>query len=52
MVISIWQTVEDWMKWKESKQRLEHEAGMEKLLQKPATYEEYEVVSTNLWKLV
>jgi len=52
MVISIWQNIEDWMNWKESDERKEDEVQLERLLKEPAQYEIYEVVSTNLWKLV
>ena len=52
MVISIWQTVDDWEKWKESDERSAIEAQFEILLQEPAEYEAFEVVSTNLWKFV
>ena len=52
MVISIWQNIEDWMNWKESDERKEDEAQLERLLKEPAQHEIYEVVSTNLWKLV
>ena len=52
MVISIWQTVGDWEKWKESDERKNSEAQFETLLQEPAEYEAFEVVSTSLWKFV
>ena len=52
LVISIWQTADDWEKWKQSEERKAHEVQFEKLLQEPAEYEVFEVVSTNLWKLV
>ena len=52
MVISIWQTLENWNSWQESEERKANEAQLEKLLQEPAKYEIYDVVSTNLWKLV
>ena len=52
MVISIWQSADDWHKWKESDERKDSEAQFDKLLQEPAEYEAFEVVSTNLWKFV
>ena len=52
MVISIWQTLENWNSWQESEEKKANEAQLEKLLQAPAKYEIYDVVSTNLWKLV
>ncbi len=52
MVISIWQSADDWHKWKESDERKDSEGQFDKLLQKPAEYEAFEVVSTNLWKFV
>ncbi|MBU0528661.1 antibiotic biosynthesis monooxygenase [bacterium] len=52
MVISIWQTIEDWMNWQESDEKKDSEAQFERLLQEPAEYEIYDVVSTNMWKLV
>jgi len=52
MVISIWQSADDWQKWKESDERKDSEGQFDKLLQEPAEYEAFEVVSTNLWKFV
>ena len=52
MVISIWQTAEDWYSWETSDKRKKIDAQLEKLLKEPADYESFETVSTNLWKLV
>ncbi len=52
MVISIWQSADDWEKWKKSDERKDSEGQFDKLLQEPAEYEVFEVVSTNLWKFV
>ena len=52
MVISIWQTLENWNSWQESEEKKANEAQLEKLLQAPAKYEIYDVVSTSLWKLI
>ena len=52
MVISIWETAEDWCTWKKNDARKMIDAQFEKILQESATYEAFETVSTNLWKLV
>ena len=41
LVISIWQTTDDWVNWKESDDRFEIDAKLEKLLKEPAQYEVY-----------
>ena len=52
MVVSIWQTIEDWIRWEKSNERKATEAQLERLLEEPTKYEIYDVVSTNLWKLI
>jgi hypothetical protein len=43
MVISTWQTVEDWIRWQESGERARNEAQLEALLGQPTSYEIYNV---------
>jgi hypothetical protein len=43
MVISTWQTVEDWIRWQESGVRARNEAQLEALLGQPTSYEIYNV---------
>lgn len=43
LVISIWQTIDDWVNWHESGARFEIDAKMEKLLNEPAQYEVYDL---------
>ena len=52
MVVSIWQTVEDWIRWQESEERKSIEGKLERLLLEPTKYEIYDVVSTKLWTLI
>ena len=42
LVISIWQTIDHWVNWKESDERFEIDAILEKLLEEPAQYEVYD----------
>ena len=51
MVVSIWQTVEDWNRWQESDERKANEVQFERLLREPTMYEVYDVMSTKLWTL-
>ena len=41
MVIGTWQSMEDWMNWKENPRRKELEVQLEKLLEWPTEYEAY-----------
>ena len=43
VVISIWQTIEDWNNWQERNKRIEIDAALEKLLNEPAQYEVYDL---------
>lgn len=41
VVISTWETLEDWQRWKDHATRLEAEGNLESYLQGPATYEAF-----------
>ncbi len=41
MVIGTWQSMEDWLSWKNDPRRIECEERLEKLLEEPAEYEVY-----------
>ena len=41
VVIGMWQSVENWLQWKENPDRKSHEAKMEPHLEKPTEYEVY-----------
>jgi heme-degrading monooxygenase HmoA len=43
MVVSTWQTVEDWIRWQESGERARNETQLEDLLGQPTSYEIYDV---------
>ena len=43
VVISIWQSIEDWMNWQNSDERVESEAKLERFLEAPAQYEVYDL---------
>ena len=52
MVVSIWQTVEDWNRWQESDERKANDEKLERFLIAPAEYGVFDVVSTKLWSLI
>jgi heme-degrading monooxygenase HmoA len=41
IVISTWQTIENWLAWKDNKDRMANEAKLEQYLEFPTEYEEY-----------
>ena len=41
MVISSWQSMENWMAWKENKERRANEEKLEQFLESPTQYDEY-----------
>ena len=41
IVISTWQTIENWLAWKDNKERTANEAKLEQFLESPTTYVEY-----------
>ena len=41
LVIGTWQSMEDWLDWKEDPRRIELEAQLEPLLEGPTEYEAY-----------
>jgi len=41
MVVSIWQTMEDWLEWKKDAVRIERNKELEKMLKTPTEYEAY-----------
>ena len=43
MVVSTWQTVEDWIRWQEGGERARKESQLEALLGQPTKYEIYDV---------
>ena len=41
LVISTWQSIENWLSWKENKDRRANEAKLEQFLEFPTEYDEY-----------
>jgi len=41
LVISTWQSMENWIAWKENKERSTNEAKLEQFLESPTEYDEY-----------
>ena len=41
LVISSWQSMENWLSWKESEDRRSNEAKLEQFLESPTEYDEY-----------
>ncbi len=41
LVISAWQSMENWLAWKENKERRANEAKLEQFLESPTEYDEY-----------
>ena len=41
VVVGMWQSVENWLQWKENPDRKAHEAKMEPYLENPTEYEVY-----------
>ena len=41
LVISAWQSMENWLAWKESEERRANEAMLEQFLESPTEYDEY-----------
>lgn len=41
LVISTWQSIENWLAWKENKERRANEAKLESFLESPTEYDEY-----------
>ena len=41
LVIGTWQDMDDWLSWKENPRRIELEAQLEPLLERPTEYEAY-----------
>ncbi len=41
IVISTWQSIENWLDWKENKERRANEAKLEQFLESPTEYDEY-----------
>ena len=41
LVISTWQSMENWLAWKENEERKENEAELEQFLESPTEYDEY-----------
>jgi heme-degrading monooxygenase HmoA len=41
LVISTWQSIENWLAWKENKERRANEAKLEQFLESPTEYDEY-----------
>ena len=46
-VISTWQSVENWIRWQESEERASNESRIENLLDRPTTYEVYDIASSS-----
>jgi heme-degrading monooxygenase HmoA len=42
-VVSMWQTVDDWIRWQESDERSSREAELEGLLEQPTKFEIYDL---------
>lgn len=47
LVISTWQSVEDWIRWQESEERASNETRIENLLDRPTVYDVYDIVSSS-----
>jgi heme-degrading monooxygenase HmoA len=47
VVISTWQTIEDWISWQESDQRQAYEDQLEAMLEAPTTFEIYDIGSVS-----
>jgi heme-degrading monooxygenase HmoA len=43
MVVSTWQTIDDWIRWEESDERSEKENQLEGLQEEPADFEIYDL---------
>jgi heme-degrading monooxygenase HmoA len=41
LVISLWQSMENWLKWKENKERIANESKLMQYLDGPTEYEEF-----------
>ena len=41
LVISMWQSIENWLKWKEDPSRIANEAKLQQYLEEPTEYEAY-----------
>ena len=41
LIISTWQSMENWLAWKENKERRANEAQIEQFLESPTEYDEY-----------
>ena len=41
LVISTWQSIENWLAWKENKERRANEVKLEQFLESPTEYDEY-----------
>ena len=41
LVISTWQSMENWLAWKENEERRANEAELEQFLESPTEYDEY-----------
>jgi len=41
LVVSTWHGIDNWLKWKENKERIANEAKLEKWLDGPTQYESY-----------
>ena len=41
IVISTWQTIDNWLAWRDNEERKAHEAKLEQYLEFPTEYEEY-----------
>jgi len=46
-VISTWESIDDWIRWQESAQRVSTEANLEKFLEQPTKYEIYDIGRTS-----
>ena len=42
-VVSTWESIEDWIRWQESDQRVSTETNLEKYLEQPTKYEIYDI---------
>lgn len=50
VVISTWQTIQNWIDWKENKERKANEKLLEKWLEAPTTYSTYIFGTTAIFK--
>lgn len=46
-VISTWESIDGWIQWQESEQRVSTESNLQRLLEQPTKYEVYDIGQTS-----